>query len=303
MQTNGTVPKSDHKLFVVDGHSYAYRAFYAIRQLNSPTGQPTNALYGFIRMFQKMRATLRPSHVMVVWDGGLAPQRTALLPSYKAHRPQTPPALEVQFESIGRFLRASKIASYLKDGVEADDWIATLSKQAVSAGFSVVIASSDKDFMQLVSDSVGLLNPNDKAEKIWTSADVRAKTGVGPEQIVDWLSLIGDTVDNIIGVPGVGPLRATQLLTTFGSVENLYRRLPEVSSDRVRAALQASEADVRRNQSMIRLYDDLTDPIDWHSLIPTDPDRGSLLELYEECGFKTLIKELQDSLSKQGDLL
>src|SRR5882672_4145843 len=111
--------------------------------------------------------------------------------------------------------------------------------------------------MQLVGPGVGLLNPNDKSETIWTAEQVRAKTGVQPEQIVDWLSLLGDSVDNIPGVTGVGPKTATELLRQFGSVTELYRRLGEVKSARIRAALESAEADVRRNQKLVRLQDDL----------------------------------------------
>src|SRR5580765_2419401 len=178
------------RLLIVDGHAFAYRAFHAIRQLSSPTGAPTNAIYGFIKMLDKMRAKLSPSHLLVVWDGGLAAERTAALPEYKIQRPPMPSDLEKQIDDLHNYLRAARIASYCEEGVEADDWIAAMTRQAVAGVVPVVIASSDKDFMQLVrSDRVGLLNPNDKTEKIWSDDDVRAKTGVAPDQIVDWLSL------------------------------------------------------------------------------------------------------------------
>ena len=192
-------------LLIVDGHAYAYRAFYAIRNLSSPTGQPTNAIYGFIKMLAKMRATVKPTHVIVVWDGGLSAERRAALPEYKAQRPEMPADLAGQLDEIGRFLAAAKIASFCGDGIEADDYIACVTRAARQANLEVVIASSDKDFMQLVAPGVGLLNPNDKSATIWAAEQVRAKTGVAPEQIVDWLSLLGDSVDNIPGVPGVGP--------------------------------------------------------------------------------------------------
>ncbi len=249
----------DRRLLIVDGHAFAYRAFYAIRQLSSPTGDPTNAIYGFIRMLTKMRAQVEPTHWVVVWDGGLAAERMTLHPEYKIQRPSMPTALEVQLDEIVEFLRASNIASFMREGVEADDWIATVSRLAVEQGISVVIASSDKDFMQLVSASVGLLNPNDKEFKVWKADDVRAKTGVEPAQIVDWLSLIGDTVDNIPGVPGVGPTTATRLLQQFGTVEEIYRRINEVAPERVRSALMASVETLQRNRRLIQLHDSLPD--------------------------------------------
>jgi DNA polymerase-1 len=141
--------------------------------------------------------------------------------------------------------------------VEADDYIACLARRASDAGMTVVIASSDKDFMQLVSARVGLLNPNDKSGTVWTDGQVRAKAGVEPSQIVDWLSLMGDSVDNIPGVPGVGPKTAAELLKQFGSVAALYGRLDEVKSEKLRAALRGAADAVRRNRELVRLRDDL----------------------------------------------
>src|SRR5580765_6125140 len=139
------------RLLIVDGHAYAYRAFHAIRELRSPTGQPTNAIYGFIKMLAKMRATLAPSHLIVVWDGGLSAERMAALPEYKAQRPAMPADLAAQIDELVAYLGAAGLASYCGDGVEADDYIACVARRAARAGVDVVIASSDKDFMQLVS--------------------------------------------------------------------------------------------------------------------------------------------------------
>src|SRR5262249_16810468 len=134
-------------------------------------------------------------------------------------------------------------------------WIAAIAHQAAEQ-MPVVIASSDKDFMQLVSPRIGLINPNDKSEKIWTAQDVRLKSGVDPSQIVDWLSLIGDSVDNIPGVPGVGPKTAAELLQRFGSVDALYARLDEVDSERLRTNLHGATEVVQRNQRLIRLREE-----------------------------------------------
>ena len=151
------------RLLIVDGHAYAYRAFHAIRELRSPDGRPTNAIYGFVKMLEKMRQTVAPSHVMVVWDGGLSQARIAALPEYKAQRPEMPDDLRPQLDEIAAYLEAAGTASYCSPGIEADDYIACLARQAADAGLSVVIASSDKDFMQLVASRIGLLNPNDKS--------------------------------------------------------------------------------------------------------------------------------------------
>ena len=278
------------RLLIVDGHAYAYRSFHAIRHLNSPSGAPTNAIYGFIKTLGKMRTQLAPTHAAVVWDGGLDPQRMEAHPDYKAQRPPMPAGLETQIDGIVSYLQAAGVASFCRDGVEADDWIALIARRFAGA-MPVVIASSDKDFMQLVSPRIGLLNPNDKSEKIWTDADVRAKSGVAPEQIVDWLSLIGDSVDNIPGVPGVGPKTAADLLNQFGSIEALYARLDEVKSERLRASLQAAGDTVRRNQGLIRLRDDSPE-VSLQELALRPPDERRLRELYGEWGFKGMLAAL-----------
>src|SRR5665213_539936 len=216
------------RLLIVDGHAFAYRAFFAIRSLNSPSGQATNAIYGFIRMLIKMRERVNPSHIIVIWDGGLAQERMTLLPEYKAQRAEMPSDLEQQLDPIVHYLRAAGVYSFLKESCEADDCIAAITQQATAQGFEVVIASSDKDFMQLISPQVTMLNPHDKEQKLFGVENVKRKTGVEPTQIVDWLSLIGDSVDNIPGVQGIGPKTASDLLRQFGSIDALYSRLPEL---------------------------------------------------------------------------
>ena len=304
---------SNH-LLIVDGHAYAYRAFYAIRELRSPAGEPTNAIFGFVHMLVKLRAAVSPTHLVVVWDGGLSAERTAALPGYKAQRPEMPAELGVQLDEIVRYLDAAGVASVCRDGVEADDYIASLARRAAGAGWDVMIASSDKDFMQLVTDArepasevsgqksalvppasgrIGLLNPNDKSEKVWRAEAVRNKTGVEPSQIVDWLALVGDSVDNIPGVPGVGPKTAAALLAQFGSVAALYDQLGEVKSDRLRGALATAADDVRRNMRLVRLKADLPCEFSAEALSVKPGNDSALADLFGRWGFRTLRSQLQ----------
>jgi DNA polymerase-1 len=291
------------RLLIVDGHAYAYRAFHAIRELRAPDGKPTNAIYGFVKMLAKMQAKLEPTHLIVVWDGGLCAERMVLLPEYKAHRPEMPDNLRPQLDEIGNYLDAAGIESYCRNGVEADDYIACLARHAVAAEMNVVIASSDKDFMQLVSARVGLLNPHDKTEAIWTDEQVRAKSGVEPSQIVDWLSLIGDSVDNISGVPGVGPKTATDLLKRFGSVDKIFSQLSEIKSERLRDALQNAKAHVERNQKMVRLRDDLECEFRPEKLKIRPMDVAKLRELYSRWGFKGMLMSLPQAAGEQQAIL
>ena len=281
------------RLLIVDGHAYAYRAFHAIRGLRSPAGRPTNSIFGFAKMLEKMRTAIAPTHLIVVWDGGLSVERVAMLPEYKAHRPEMPDDLRSQLDEIIAYLVAAGVASYCREGVEADDYIACLARRAVDAGMTVVIASSDKDFMQLVSPRVGLLNPGDKSETIWTDEQVRTKTGVEPSQIVDWLSLIGDNVDNIPGVTGVGPKTAADLLKQFGSVEGLFARLNEVKSEKLRAALQQAGGIVQRNRALVRLYDNVECEFSPGELAVRPADEGRLRELFGRWGFKGMLAALE----------
>jgi DNA polymerase-1 len=282
-----------NRLLIVDGHAYAYRAFYAIRELRSPDGRPTNAIYGFVKMLAKMRAGLAPTHLIVVWDGGLSPERMAALPEYKAQRPEMPGDLRPQLDAIASYLKAAGIASFRRDDVEADDYIACLARHAAAAGMAVVVASADKDFMQLVSPQIGLLNPNDKSEAVWTDEQVRAKTGVSPSQVVDWLALMGDSVDNIPGVPGVGPKTAADLLNRFGSVAALLGRLDEVKSEKLRESLRSSAGAVQRNLKLVRLHDDLPCEFAPEDLVERPADAGELAGLFRQWGFNGLLKALE----------
>jgi DNA polymerase-1 len=287
-----------NRLLIVDGHAYAYRAFHAIRDLRGPAGRPTNAIYGFVKMLEKMRSALEPAGLMVVWDGGLSAGRMAALPEYKAQRPEMPADLRPQLDQIESYLAAAGVASYCGDGVEADDYIACLARRAADAGWNVVIASSDKDFMQLVSARIGLLNPNDKTGTIWTREQVLAKAGVEPEQVADWLALMGDAVDNIPGVPGVGPKTAADLLNQFGSVTALFGRLAEVKSEKLRAALLVSAETVRRNLKLVQLQEV---PCEFQpAQVAVNPaSREKLGELFRRWGFKGMIEALDRQMSGQ----
>lgn len=291
------------KLLVIDGHAYAYRAFFAIRSLNAPDGKPTNAIYGFVKMMAGLVNWLNPSHVVVAWDGGLAESRVQAHPEYKANRPEMPADLGNQIDGIVEHLGASGCASVCESGVEADDWIGTIATHAVAAGMPVVVASSDKDFMQLVGPLVSLANPGDKPPKLWSKDDVMAKTGVRPDQIVDWLSLVGDAVDNIPGVPGVGPKTASSLLNEFGSVRGIYERLAEVKSDRIRQALQAARLDVSRNQDLVSLNIGLPGDYQMERFRLGQKNCERLGELYRGWGFRGLLEQLEREMPAQRELL
>ena len=295
-----TVTDKQMRLLIIDGHAFAYRAFYAIRGLTSPSGQPTNAIYGFINMLAKLESQVLPTHAVVVWDGGLDAERVEELDDYKGQRDPMPDDMEVQLDEMVEYLEAEGWASVCDDGVEADDRIGQLAKRAEAEGFEVAIASSDKDFLQLINDRVKMWNPADKSGVPMDADAVVAKTGVQPSQIVDWLSLVGDAADNIPGVPGVGVKTAAALLNEFGSVDGIYGRLAEVRRDKQRESLAAAEAVVRRNQSLVALKLDLPGESGLDDLRRGFQDSARLEKLYKAWGFNTLLKDLREA--RQGAL-
>ena len=289
------------RLLIVDGHHYAYRSFYAIRAMNAPDGFPTNALYGFINAMRRMRARVAPTHIAVIWDGGLDDERTEALPEYNAERDPMPDDLELQLDALDEWLEAAGLYSWCHEGVEADDVIGTLTRQAETAGLPVVIASSDKDFFQLINPNVHLLNPNDKTATLWQAEQVRAKTGVDPAQIIDWLSLVGDAVDGIPGVRGVGPKTATKLLLEYGTAKNLYSNLNAVKPAGLQGRLREATTEVQRNQELVALREIPEWKIKLEELRPGAGDYATLHAQYTRWNFRSLLQELE--AGRQGELL
>jgi len=276
---------------IVDGNMYAHRAFYAIAPLNSPEGLPTNAVLGFIKTLQKLIEKLKPTHLLVVWDGGLSQERKDSLPEYKQNRPPTPKSLEIQIGLILEYLRLARIPFFYQKGIEADDWVATVASKAAEQGVYVIIASADKDFLQLVSDNIGVINPADHSEKVWTALNVKEKTGVSPEQIVDWLSLIGDAVDNIQGVEGIGPKTATTLLNKFGSIDKVFENINKVTPEKLKTKLIESEELIKRNRQLIKLYTNLPCELVLDDYKIKPQDKENLNELFKKLGFKSMLKK------------
>lgn len=240
------------RLLLVDGMAGAYRFFYAIRGLSTAGGIPTNAVFGFVRMMQQLARAWMPTHCAVVFDGGIPPLRLALVPDYKANRKPMPDELRAQLPILNEYLSAAGIATIRLNACEADDIIATLAVQASGAGSDVLIATADKDLFQLVDAHVRIVTLAGEATAMDVAAVV-AKTGVPPVQIPEWLALTGDQADNIRGVPGIGPKTATALLRTFGGLDELYARLEEVGSPKLRQALTENRQIVERNLQMVRL--------------------------------------------------
>jgi len=215
---------SHELLLLLDGTGIAYRSYHAIRGLKTRDGRPTNALFGFARALESERAKWNPTHWAVVFDGGRPAERLALLDSYKAQRKPMPDDLLQQLKLIDRYLELAGVPYILIPGKEADDLIAALARRAERRGWDVVVVSSDKDLLQLPSERIRLARPGKHGEVI-DAVKVKELTGVEPEQIPLWLALIGDAVDNIPGVPGVGPKKAADLVNRYGSLSGVAAAL------------------------------------------------------------------------------
>ncbi len=290
------------KLLLVDAFSLIYRAFYAIRSLNAPDGTPVNAILGFTKMLRKLLATQSPSHCAIVFDCGAPHRRLALLPSYKEQRPHTPAPLEAQLPGIREIIKALRLLIAGIEGEEADDIIATLAVQAAGKHCDVLIASQDKDFFQIVSPRIRLLRSDTADAEPLDAAGVVARYGVKPEQIVDYLSLVGDNVDNIPGVPGIGPKTAAELLGRYGTVDELLARASTLDKPKLRASVLGAGERLSLNRGLIRLETDLALPWSLETLKVQPPEQNQLKELYKRYGFHSLLAELEKQ-SVRGELL
>ena len=237
----------------MDGHALAYRMFHALPEMRSPAGAPANAIFGFIKNVRRAIQALRPTHGAVVWDGGLNRERLALLPDYKGQRPPMPDDLRSQLTPIQKWVPLAGWKCLREDGVEADDIIGTLARKCEREGAEVLVMSPDKDFMQLVSERVHLWRLCGGSEERVTPAAVQRKTGVRPDQIVDWLSLIGDASDNIAGAPGVGPKTAARLLVDYGTMCAIFDNIGQVKPERLQAVLRDSRELLERNRKLVEL--------------------------------------------------
>ena len=294
------MPVMTAPLLLVDAYSMIYRAFYAIRLLTGPQGQTVNAILGFTKMLRKYLAEQRPAHCAVVFDLGAPHERLQLLPSYKAQRPPTPPDLSAQLPAIREMLGAMRMPVVECDGEEADDLIATLAHQAAAAGQPVLIASNDKDFAQLVNDQIRLLQAGPLGDVILDAAAVQTKYGVRPAQFVDLLSLIGDTADNIPGVPGIGEKTAQGLLARFDSLAMLLARVTEVERPKLRESLQTHLDQIQRNRQLVQLRTAVKLPVAWSELAVVRPDYSAWQATLQQHGLKNLAAEIAKE-ARQGD--
>ncbi|MFQ5589429.1 MAG: 5'-3' exonuclease H3TH domain-containing protein, partial [Nitrospiria bacterium] len=276
--------------FVIDGSSYIFRAFYAIRELSNTAGLPTNAVYGFTRMLQKMIKEKSPDYLAIAFDAKGPTFRHERYEQYKAQRPPMPDPLARQIPYIHQMVAAFRIPILQEQGLEADDLIGTLAQKGAAAGLEVVIVSGDKDMYQLITPKITLYDS--MKDRLHTEASIQEKFGIAPNQIVDMMGLMGDAVDNIPGVAGVGQKTAVQLIQTFGSIENLFSRLDEVKKPKLREKLEAGAETARLSRELATIKTDCALDFDLKTFEARPPDEARLLALCQELEFYNLFKEL-----------
>ena len=275
---------------LVDGMALAYRSFYGVKQqLSTRDGIPTNALFGFIRAMDQLRECWHPTHWQVIFDGGIPDRRKLLVPEYKAQRKPMPEALRNQLEPIREYLDSAGISWLIVDKQEADDVLATLACQAVDQDANVLIATSDKDEFQMVNERISIISTGKDSEKM-TAEDVIRKTGVRPDQIVDWLAMVGDAADNIPGVPGVGPVTASGWLQSFEHLEGIFAHLEEIKPVRFRQIMQDSKELLEKNRDMVKLDCHVDCQLDWSRTAVSRNVDSRLMAFYRKYELNSLLK-------------
>ena len=276
-------------LILIDGSSYFFRAFHALPPLTNSKGQATGAIYGVANMIKKLIKDYQPEELAVVFDAKGKTFRDEWYPEYKANRPPMPQELSSQFQPLIQLLQAMGLPLLIVEGVEADDVIGTLAKQATELGLPVVISTGDKDMAQLVNQHVSLINTMNNYSMDVNG--VKEKFGVTPEQIIDYLTLVGDSVDNVPGVTKCGPKTAVKWLTQYQTIENLVENADEIGG-KIGEYLRDFIPQLALSKKLVTIKTDLDLPLSLNELKPKPADKEQLLELTRDLEFKTWLKEL-----------
>ena len=282
---------SEHTMVLVDGSYYLFRAYHAIRDLTNAEGEPTNAIYGVINMMQKHLTEGGPDYFAIIFDAKGKTFHNDLYADYKANRPPMPDDLVCQIQPLHDLIRAMGVPLLMIDGVEADDVIATLSRQAASKGIKTVVSTGDKDLAQMVNDRIHLINT--MSDVYLDPAGVEEKFGVQPEQIIDYLSLMGDTADNVPGVPKVGPKTAVKWLNQYGSLDEVIAHADEIKG-KVGENLREFMPQLPLSRELVTLKYDVELDFTPEQLVISAPDNSALKEMYKRWNFRSWLSQLEE---------
>ncbi|MBI3333383.1 MAG: DNA polymerase I [Candidatus Omnitrophica bacterium] len=280
------------RLFLIDGSSFCYRAFYAIRRLSTSKGQPTNAVYGVVTMLKKLIEEERPDYLGVAFDLPEPTFRHRRYEAYKEHRAPMPEDLVAQLPWIKELLKAFGIPIFEEPGYEADDILGTITLRATKEGLEVVLVTGDKDLFQLLGPEVKVYRPTRDGHEIIDEKGLKELLQVRPDQVVDLIALMGDKVDAIPGVPGIGEKTAVELIRRFGSVEGLLKDLKKVPGAARREAIERNLEQLRLSRELASLDTAVHLKLDLKQLRRSEPDRGALIELFKKLEFRSLLKDL-----------
>ncbi|MDD5617520.1 MAG: DNA polymerase I [Candidatus Omnitrophica bacterium] len=285
------------RLCLIDAHSLCYRAFYAIKTgLSTSYGQPTNAIYGFVNMLNKILHDTKPDYAAICFDVGKPTFREEKFKEYKIHRIPMPDDLKTQIPLIKEVISANNIKIVEKEGFEADDVIATLANKAAKKGMDVSIVTSDKDMLQLVNNRIEVYNPYKGDGKRFDSKEVEENFGVKPENIVDLLSLSGDSADNIPGVKGIGEKTAKEIIQEFGNIDKLLDNIEKIKSDKVKKLIKDNKEMLVLSRELVKLPLDVDIDIDLKDLVIKEADYDKLYAIFSKLEFKTLLKSISSKI-------
>ena len=276
------------EIYLIDGSAYIYRAYHAIAPLTNSKGVATNAVLGFVKMVQKLINENSPKYIAIAFDSKGPVFRHDLYKEYKANRPPMPEDLREQIPYIKQFVTASKLLSLEESGVEADDILASVAVKYTEAGYKVVIVSGDKDLLQLVNDDVTMFDP--MKNKVMDILEVEKKYGVRPDQLLDFMALVGDSADNVPGVPGVGPKTAEKLIQAHGSLDGLYEQVEGFKKSKMKEKIIDNREQAYLSKQLIDLKKDVDVPVSVEAFRIQDGDDDLLAQLYSELEFSSLLK-------------
>lgn len=276
-------------LVLVDGSSSLYRAFFALPPLSNSKGMPTHAILGFTTMLLKLLREEKPDAVAVAFDGPGPTTRHLEFAQYKAQRPEMPKAMVQQIPYVHRVLAAMRVPILMIPAQEADDILGSVAVRAVAEGCRVILVSGDKDLFQLVGERIVVRDT--MKERTWGPTEVQERYGISPGQFPDLLGLMGDSIDNIPGVPGVGEKTARDLVQRFGTLEAVLERSAEVGRPKVREALLMHAEQARLSKRLATIRTDLSIPWAVADLTRNAPDVTALLELFHELEFSRLVQQ------------
>ncbi len=289
------------KIALIDAYGFVFRAYHSLPPLKRDDSTPVGAVYGYTNMLIKLLAGLNVSHVAVIFDSGSKTFRNEIYPQYKANRPPCPEDLIPQFAIVREATQALNLIALEKKGFEADDIIATLAKKSAKDGFEVLIVSSDKDLMQLIDDNISMYDA--MKNKIIKANEVREKFFVDPKQVLDVLSLIGDSSDNVPGVKGIGPKNASQLILEFGSLENIYNHLDDIKQLKKKQMLIENHSNALLSKKLIKLDENVELDITLEDLQLKAINPINLIKFLQQQNFYSLISKIKKEFNITQDQL